>query len=173
MSGVAKLQQPPLLNKDITYENWKVELEIWESFTDLVDEKKGPAVFLSLTGQARDVVREGVDAQKMKEKEGIKNVKDCLDKFYLKDTTCSAYEAYEEFEKFTKPSDMTISDYIIKFEQLYSRAKSHKMEILDGVLAYRLLNGAGLTENHKQLVRATVLEMKYDTMKSQVEKGIY
>ena len=124
-------------------------------------------MFLSLTGQARDVVREGVDVENITEKDGLKNVKDCLDRFYLKDTTCSAYEAYEEFEKFIKPSDMKINDYIIKFEQLYSKAKSHKMEILDSVLAYRLLNGAGLSESHKQLVHATVSEMKYDTMKTQ------
>ena len=65
---------------------------------------------------------------------------------------------------------MKINDYIIKFEQLHSKAKSHKMEILDGVLAYRLLNSAGLSEKHKQLVRATVPEMKYDKKKEQLKK---
>ena len=100
----------------------------------------------------------------------MKNVFDCLDKLYLKDTTCLAYEAYEEFEKFIRPPEMKISDYIIKFEQLYSKAKNHEMTISDGAVAYRLLNSAGLSENNKQLVRATVSEMKYETMKSQLTK---
>ena len=41
----------PSLNKDITYSNWKKELRIWEAFTNLKDEKKGPAISLTLNGQ--------------------------------------------------------------------------------------------------------------------------
>ena len=106
MAGV-KAQGPPSL-KDVTYSNWKTEISIWSDFTELADEKKGPAVFLSLTGQARESVRQDVTADKLKEKTGLKNLLDCLDKLYLKDQTCSAYEIYEEFEKFVKPSDMSI-----------------------------------------------------------------
>ena len=169
-SGIAKLQTPPLLTKDITYANWKEGIEIWKDFTELADEKKGPAVFLSLTGQAREAVRQEVTADKLKEKEGLKNLFACLDKIYLKDSTCLAYEAYEDFEKFVKPPEMKISDYVIKFEQLYIKAKNHKMTISDGAVAYRLLNSAGFSESHKQLVRATVSEMTYDTMKKQLTK---
>ena len=169
-ASTPKIQQPPMLTRDITYANWKEEIGIWKDFIELADEKKGPAVFLSLTGQARDAVRENVPNDKLKDKDGVKNVLDCLDKLYLKDSTCLAYEAYEEFEKFVRPSDMKISDYIIKFEQLYSKAKNHSMTVSDGAVAYRLLNSAGLSESHKQLVRATVSEMKYDTMKKQLKK---
>ena len=44
------------------------------------------------------------------------------------------------------------------------------MEILDGVLAYRLLNSANLTREQKQLVKATVCKMDYDIMKDQLKK---
>ena len=144
-SGIAKRQISPLL----TNANWKEEIEIWKDFTELADEKKGPAVFLSLTGQAREAVRQEVTADKLKEKEGLKNLFACLDKIYLKDSTCLAYEAYEEFEKFVKPPEMKISDYVIKLEQLYSKAKNHKMTMSDGAVAYRLLNSAGFSECHK------------------------
>ena len=62
MSSLMKVQSPPLLTQDITYANWKVELEIWKEFVDLPDEKKGHAVFLSLVGQAREAVRQDVPA---------------------------------------------------------------------------------------------------------------
>ena len=39
------------------YSNWRADLEIWEMFTDLEKKKRGPTVFLSLTGQARECVR--------------------------------------------------------------------------------------------------------------------
>ena len=42
-----------------------------------------------------------------------------LEKMYLKDESSQAYEAYEHFEKFVRPRGMSISHYIIKFEQLY------------------------------------------------------
>ena len=168
--GFGKLQTPPLLTKDISYSNWKDEVNIWKDFIDIPDEKKGSAVFLSLTGQAREAVRQEVTPDKLKEKTGLANVFTCLDKIYLKDSTCLAYEAYEEFERFVKPAEMKISDYIIKFEQLYSKAKNLNMTISDGAVAYRLLNSAGLSESHKQLVRATVTEVKYDAMKKQLTK---
>ena len=39
------------------YSNCRADFEIWEMFTDLEKKKRGPAVFLSLTGQARECVR--------------------------------------------------------------------------------------------------------------------
>ena len=65
---------------------------------------------------------------------------------------------------------MSISDYVIKFEQLYFKAKSFYMEILDGVLTYRLFNSANLTNEQKQLVKATVSKMDYQIMKDQLKK---
>ena len=59
-----------------------------------------------------------------------------IDKMYLKDESSQAYEAYETSEKFVRLSGMSISDYVIKFEQLYFKAKSFHREILDGVLTY-------------------------------------
>ena len=65
---------------------------------------------------------------------------------------------------------MSVGDYIIQSKQLYKKTKSHKMEVLDGVLAYRLLNSINLSEQHKQLVRATVSDMKYSIMKERLKK---
>ena len=67
---------------------------------------------------------------------------------------------------------MSISDYVIKFEQLYFKAKSFHMEILDGILTYRLLNSANLTNEQKQLVKATVSKMDYQIMKDQLKTSL-
>ena len=58
-------------------------------------------------------------------------------------------------------------DYVIKFEQLYFKAKSFHIKILDGVLAYRLLSSTNLTNDQKQSVKATVSKMDYQIMKNQ------
>ena len=63
-----------------------------------------------------------------------------------------------------------VSDYVIKFEQLCFKVKSLQMEILDGVLAYSLLNSPNLTNEQKQLVNATVNKMDYQVMKGTNER---
>ena len=63
-----------------------------------------------------------------------------------------------------------VSDYVIKFEQLGFKVKSLQMEILDGVLAYSLLNSPNLTNEQKQLVNATVNKMDYQIMKGTSER---
>ena len=45
-------KNPPKMREDLLYADWKTELEIWQSFTDLAKAKQGPAVFLSLKGKA-------------------------------------------------------------------------------------------------------------------------
>ena len=111
-----------------------------------------------------------MNIEALTDKTGVKNLIEELDKMYLKDESSQAYEAYETFEKSVRPSGMSISDYVINFEQLYFKAKSFNMEILDGVLAYRLLNSANLTNEQKQLVKATVSKMDYQVMKDQLKK---
>ena len=107
---------------------------------------------------------------KLNDDNGVKNLLEKLDKLYLKDDTHSVYEAYERFETFSRTSSMTVSDYIIEFEHLHNKAKQHKMELPDGVLAYQFLNSANISSHHKQLVRATLPEMSYQSMKDQLKK---
>ena len=39
---------------------------------------------------------------------------------------------------------MTIGDYIIEFEKLYTKIKNFDMALPDGVLAYHFLNSANI-----------------------------
>ena len=47
---------PPSLTSSICHEDWLKEIEIWQSFTDLTDEKQGPAIFLSLERKAKETI---------------------------------------------------------------------------------------------------------------------
>ena len=111
-----------------------------------------------------------MDIEKLTEKTGVNNLIAELDKMYLEDESSKAHETYESFEKFVWPSGMNMSDYFIKFEQLYFNAKSFDMEILEGVLAYKLLNSSNLTNEQKQLVKSTVSKIDYQIMKDQLKK---
>ena len=67
---------------------------------------------------------------------------------------------------------MTIVDYAIKFEQLYFKTKSIKMEILNGTLTYMLLNSVKIYREQKQLVKATVSQRDCNIMKNKFRQVV-
>ena len=51
MATSTSFKAPPSLAKSNCYEDWLKEIEIWQAFTDVVQEKQGPAIFLTLEGK--------------------------------------------------------------------------------------------------------------------------
>ena len=118
-------------------------------------------LLLFLTGQAREAIV-SLDINRLSCNQGAENLIEELDKLYLKDSQYSAYEAYEPFEKFCRPKSVNIGNYIIKFECLYNKIKNFNMTLPDGALAYKFLNNANISQQHKQLKHATLTELKYE-----------
>ena len=109
---IKDFKAPPTLGKDSLYVNWKKEIKIWEAFMPVPEEKRAPAIFMTLTIEAREAIL-NMDVEKLTEKTGVNDLMAELDKMYLKDESSQAYEAYETFEKFIQPSGMSISDYML------------------------------------------------------------
>ena len=163
------IKAPPALSKSNSYETWLKEIEIWKLYTDTPVEKQGPAIFLTLEGKAREAVLE-LDIKDISGADGCKNIVAKLNTLYLKDKAQVAYEAYDKFEQFQRAPEMTMKDFIIEFERLHCKTKSHGATMSDDILAYRLLKSANISNEHQQLARATMGDLKYDNMKSQLNK---
>ena len=103
------IKDPPILRKDSLYVNWKEKFK-FGGHLSVPEEKHAPAIFMTLTGEAREVIL-NMDIEKLTEKTGLNNLMVELDKLYLKDESLLAYETYETFEKFVRPSGISISDY--------------------------------------------------------------
>ena len=69
-----------------------------------------------------------------------------LDSVFKKETVDEAHETYHVFEKFTRSDQDAMSDYVVRFEHLYSKAKRFDMTLPDAVLAYKLSEGANLSQ---------------------------
>ena len=65
---------------------------------------------------------------------------------------------------------MLMKDYLVKFEQLYTKIKDHQMILPNGVLEYRVLNSANLTTDQMTLCRATMTDLKYSNMVKQLRR---
>ena len=72
------------MRPDLPYDDWKKEINIWRKFTDLDKKKQGGALFLTLTGKARETVLAEVLADEY-DKDGIGDtIITSLDTLYLK-----------------------------------------------------------------------------------------
>ena len=165
---MSNFKAPPPMKKDLPYSQWKHEVQVWKAFTALEKKKMGPALFLSLEGSARDAGHEvSLD---LSGDDSIDVLLQKLDSLSLKDENNSAYEAYDTFERYQHPVDMGMTEHINTFERLYQKAKNLKSELPDGVLAYRLLGSANLSDTHVQLARATLPSLTYNNMQQQLKK---
>ena len=170
MAKKLNFNSPPVMRDDLTYKEWRADLEIWSDFTELDAVKQGGAVFLTLTGKAQQTVRASVSRDKLKAQDGLNAVLVCLDKLYLKDETSSSFAAFEDFVSYRRPSDTSIQDFLIEFNLKQSRCASHKLKLPDGVLAYYLLKCANLSDEQANICKATCGSLTLTDMQRQIER---
>ena len=99
---------------------WSLEKRNWdmEAIYFNWQKKQAPAIFLSLTGQAKEALVSD-DINTLSCDKGVETLIKEFDKLYLKDRQYSAYKVYGQFEKFCWLKSMSISKCIIEFECLF------------------------------------------------------
>ena len=163
------LKTPPALTKDSVYSDWVQDVEMWESFTDVAQAKRGPAVYLSLKGKVRECVRE-LGKEVIAADDGVKKIIEKLDKLFKQDKVTLQYQAFKEFHKYKRSAGMSMTDFIAHFELLYHRMKQNGLTLPDGIHAMFLLEASNITEEDERLARATITNLTYDDMKEKIIK---
>ena len=162
-------KNPPCLEKDKDYQQFKNEVKMWELVTDLDKKKRGLALALSLQGKPREVALE-IDPDSLNVEGGVAILITELDKLFEKDKKDQTYFAYTDFDKYQRESTMNMSEYIINFEQKYNKCKKFEMPLPDTVLAFKVLDNAGLSQNDRQLALTACNDLKFDTMKAALNR---
>ena len=163
------LRTPPVLAGQESYLEWKDDIKVWELFTDLEKKRRGPAVYLTLTGTARDCVRD-LTIEEIGADEGVKKITDKLDKVYLKDKDTQTFVAFESFYNYRRTSGVNITEFLVDFGYLCNKLSKQEIELPQGVLAFMLLKASNISTEHERLARATCQSMTYDNMKSCITK---
>ena len=81
-----------------------------------------------------------------------------------------AYNAYSKFITFQKHSEMIMTDYIVEYEDLHCAMVEHDMQLPDNVQAFKLLDGANLSEDDRKLVLALANDIKLQIMQSALKR---
>ena len=145
----------PTLSRCKDFEEWKRDVEIWQAVTELEEKKQGPVLYRSLEGQAKKVCS-NIAVKDICDKDGFNLMMQKLENVFAKDADQMAFEDCMKFETFKCSPEMSIVEYITEFERLYNRIQIHDMKYADGVLAYKLLINANISEEKQSMCRATM-----------------
>ena len=101
---------------------------------------------------------------------GVKHIIERLDSIYKKDESLKKYEALEAFETYKRSGNTSMQEFLNEFMRRYIKTKSFGTIRSDDILAYHLLKSANLSEQHEQLAKVTISDLKFDIMKDQLKK---
>ena len=87
----------PVLDDNTNYIDWCKELDVWVEWTELPEEKKTLAIFLSIRSKAKKAALQ-LEIKDLKVKGGVTKLKEKLDEAVSKDKKKATYDAYEKFE---------------------------------------------------------------------------
>ena len=166
-----KYGMPPF-SEEKDFDIWENEIKIWKLATDVPRERQAAILFLSLEAKIREAcVSVGSDEQ-LRGDDGWNNLMEKLKELYGKTKEQSTYSAYENFATFVRPENMSITEYINKFEELHQKVQNHGTVLPDCVLKYNFLKNANIPADKSDLVRATAAEGTYSATKKQL-KTVY
>ena len=160
---------PPALSDAIDYNQWKNKVTMWCELTTLDKKKQAFSLIFALSGKAEQIALE-MDHNDLKQDDGVDKLIGELDKYFAKNEVDLSYSAYKDFDQFVRVQNMQMSEYVASFEQKYNKAKKHKLEMSDSVLAFKLLDNASLDETKKQMVLTACPSIKFEDMKSALNR---
>ena len=158
---------PPKLEKATIYSVWKRDVKIWQLGTAVVTTKQAARVVLKMSGKVRDFANR-IPLDQLGSATGLDDLLTQLDAYYRKDVTQELFLSIENLENYQRDAENeTIADYVEEFGRRNDRIKEligNRDAYDDGVLAYRLLKQASLSESDRKLVRATVTNLTFAEM---------
>ena len=170
MSKAAKV---PVMRQNQTYTDWRKELQVWQvtNATIGVDNKtQAGTLFLSLEGLPRQTVLSELTVAEITHEDGIDNILQTLDNFYMGNETKNAFAAIDELLQYKCNRDDTMEQFIIQFQLIVNRVKASGTKLSEGILGYTLLSSANLSEEKQDMVKATCDVVTFRKVKAQLEK---
>ena len=153
---------PPVLKEGAEYKTWKRELQLWVIGTSIKPEKQAAVAALRIEDRkARDFATR-LSLEELGKVTGLNFLLGQLDAFFKEDTSQCLFMAIEKLETFFRTPVMGMHEYITEFGNRVATISEllggGKKPYGDGVLAYRLLKQANLSQDQETLVRASMQE---------------
>ena len=143
----------PAFGGDKSYDRWKQEIKTWQLGTNVGKKKQAVTVALSFPegSEVRGKIFEEVDIEGLAGDDGMNVLLQHLDKWYKKDEMSAAYEAWTRFDNYKKEKDDSMEKYILEFVKRNAGLGKYNVSIPKCILAFKLLDNAGLEVKDKQI----------------------
>ena len=168
----SKRLAPPRLSEDIPYKSWKNKLEMWKLVCGIDKKEQGIIVLLqSLNGNKKaEKAVSNLTAETLYNNDGLNIILEKLNAVFQSEEIEDAYYTYSMFSNFKRNQNVTMNDYIIEFENLHFKMDSHGMKLPDKVLGFKLLDGASVSENQRQMCLTLANDLTYSSMKGALKR---
>ena len=163
------MKVPPKFVEGSPYESWKKDVNLWTKLTELDGKKQGIAVYLSLTGQAKNVASE-IPEDELCKPTGVATVLAKLDTLFLADKSLRQFSAFNKLYNLRRSENMPISTFISEFEHVYFDFKRHDMTLPESVQAFVLLSACSLSEQERKVVMSGITDLTYVAMKEALRR---
>ena len=164
----------PIFGGDKSYDRWKQEIKAWQLATNIKKEKQAVSVALSFPegSEVRGKVFEEVDVDSLATVDGMTQLFQYLDKWYKKDDMSAAYEAWTKFDNYKRKNEDSMEKYILEFGKRNTALTKFKVSIPSSILAFKLLDNAGLEIKDKQIVLTAVSFSEPDRMFHSMQQAL-
>ena len=162
----------PQSKESMSYKSWKNRVEMWQLVTSIPKKEQAIVIMLKSlenNAKAEKAVSEFTAAE-LNTDEGMELLITKLDSIFQNETIDEAYDTYSKFINFSRKEDSDMNDYIIEFEHLYKKMRDFEMKLPDPVLAFKLLDGANISDDERKLALTLGKDMKYEDMKSALKR---
>nr|CAB3262901.1 uncharacterized protein LOC100184952 [Phallusia mammillata] len=163
---------PPKFCDGTPYSFWKNKVEMWQLVTPVPKKEQAIVVVLEAfegNTKAERAVSE-LSTEHLHHDNGMLRLFAHMDTAFKTEKVDEAYTAYTNFTQFSKQELMSMNDYVLEFEHLNHKLALHDMKLPNTILAFRLLDGANLGPNERQLALTVASDLKYETMKSALKR---
>ena len=170
-----KYVPPPSLSGK-SYEQYSTELDLWESITDVAKTKQAGTVAFSLPEDHESRIREKVFNEiklaDMNKDEGLKTLKDFMDKHLKKDDLTDRWLKYDDFDECKRIDGQSVVEFIVAFDEKYNKIRKGGSTIPEDILAFMMLKRARLTKEERLLVVSGMDYTKKDKLYEQAKTSL-
>ena len=163
----------PVMKEVQPYRDWRKEVEVWQAHNTglgVAPRLQAGALFQSLQGMPRQIVLSELSVAELTADDGVTNIVNTLDVFFMGNKTQHAFNAIDELMTYKRGKDLSMQTFIMEFQLKNNRAKCSGINLPDDVLGYLLLKSANISDHKQDMVKATCKEFSYQTVKNQLTK---
>ena len=147
-----------------SWSTYEAEVKLWTLATKLEEQKRGPAIILSLPlKSAARTLASSLDAAEIVKDTGVQLVLDTIKPLYEADSVDLKYRAMVKLERLKREESADIMKYILDFEAAFMDVKNltGNDPYSDELKAFILIWKANLSPTNERIVRSSIDKWEY------------